>query len=206
MTRLFARAAILAVCSLIAVTVWAAFSSRSGDPFAKCRSSQVSGGPGSIGGPFTLVDQTGATVTEAQVLDQPALVYFGYTYCPDVCPLDMARNVEAVDILEERGIDVKPVFISVDPRRDTPEQLASFAENLHPRMVALSGTDEQVRNAAATYKAYFKVNEGDPDSYLVDHSTFTYLMMPGTGFVDFFRREATADDIADAVSCFAEAA
>jgi protein SCO1/2 len=206
MTRLFARAAILAVCSLIAVTVWAAFSSRSGDPFAQCRSSQVSGGPGSIGGPFTLVDQTGATVTEAQVLDQPALVYFGYTYCPDVCPLDMARNVEAVDILEERGIDVKPVFISVDPRRDTPEQLASFAENLHPRMVALSGTDEQVRNAAAAYKAYFKVNEGDADSYLVDHSTFTYLMMPGTGFVDFFRREATADDIADAVSCFAEAA
>jgi protein SCO1 len=206
MTRLFARAAILAVFALLAVSVWATYSSRNADPFAKCRSSQIAGGAGSIGGPFTLVDQTGKTVTDADVITGPTLVYFGYTFCPDVCPLDMARNAEAVDILEERGVDVTPVFISVDPRRDTPEQLAAFAENLHPRMIALGGSEEQVRAAANAYKVYFNSNEGDPESYLVDHSTFTYLMLPKIGFVDFFKREATPDEIADKVSCFAGAA
>ncbi len=205
MTRLFARAAILGICALVAASLWAVYAKRS-DPLASCRSSQVAGGPGAIGGPFTLTDQTGATVTEADVLARPALVYFGYTFCPDVCPLDMARNVEAVDILEERGLEVTPVFISVDPARDTPEQLTAFAENLHPRMIALTGTPEQVQAAVNAYKAYYKINEGDPDSYLVDHSTFTYLMLPNTGFADFFRREATADEIADGVACFVGAA
>lgn len=206
MTRLFARAAILAVCALVAATAWVALSGRNGDPFAKCRATQIAGGAGTIGGPFTLVDQTGKTVTDADVITRPTLVYFGYTFCPDVCPLDMARNAEAVDILEERGVDVTPVFISVDPRRDTPDQLAAFAENLHPRMIALGGTEDQVRVAANAYKVYFSVNEGDPESYLVDHSTFTYLMLPKIGFVDFFKREATPDEIADKVSCFAGAA
>lgn len=205
MTRLVARAAIVAICALLALSAWAIYSNRPADPFAKCRSTATAGGPGAIGGPFALVDQTGKTVTDAEVITQPTLVYFGYSFCPDICPFDLARNTEAIDILEEGGVEATPVFISVDPKRDTPEHLASYAENLHPRLIALTGTDAQVKAAADAYKVYFSIQHGDPENYPVDHSTFTYLMMPGVGFVDFYKREDTADQIARSVACYAGA-
>jgi protein SCO1/2 len=176
---------------------------RANDPFAQCRQGQVAGGD--IGGPFTLVNTAGQTVTDAEVLTKPSLVYFGYTFCPDVCPFDMARNVEAVDILAERGIEVTPVFISIDPERDTPEALADYASNMHPDLVALTGSPEQVKAASQSYKTFYRKQESEDEFYLVDHSTFTYLMVPGTGFVDFFRREITSEQMADSVACFLEA-
>jgi protein SCO1/2 len=158
---------------------------------------------GDIGGPFTLVDSTGRMVTEKDVLTKPSLVYFGYTFCPDICPLDNARNAEAVDILEENGFDVNPVFISIDPERDTPEVLADFTANLHPKMIGLTGTAEQVKAASQAYKTYYrKQNAEDPEFYLMDHSTFTYLVLPDQGFVDFFKRDATAAQIAETTACF----
>jgi protein SCO1 len=177
--------------------------SRSDDAFAQCRQGQIAGGD--IGGPFTLVNTAGETVTDADVLTKPSLVYFGYTFCPDVCPFDMARNVETVDILEDRGFDVTPVFISIDPERDTPEALGDYAENMHPKLIALTGSPEQVRTASQAYKTFYKRQESDDEFYLVDHSTFTYLMLPGVGFVDFFRRDVTSDLMADGVACFIEA-
>jgi len=178
--------------------------SRTDDAFAQCRQGRVAGGD--IGGPFTLVNTAGETVTEAEVLAGPALVYFGYAFCPDICPFDVARNVEAVDILAERGFDVTPVFISIDPERDTPEALADYAANMHPDLIALTGSPEQVRVAAQAYRVYYRRQDTDDEFYLVDHSTFTYLMLPGTGFVDFFRREVTSDQMADTVACVLEAA
>jgi protein SCO1/2 len=195
-----------AVAGLIGGTAWMALRPASGDPFARCREAAVAGGGGSIGGAFTLVDETGATVSEAEVIRQPSLVYFGYTFCPDVCPFDAARNAEAVDILEERGIEVTPVFISVDPARDSPEVLAEFTNLIHPRMIGLTGSDDQVRAAAQAYKVYFRINDPNADYYLVDHSTFTYLMLPGTGFAEFFRQDVTAEELADRVACFVGAA
>jgi len=183
------------------ITAWP----RGGDKFAECRSSAVAGG-GDIGGPFELVNAKGETVTDADVITEPSLVYFGYTFCPDVCPLDTARNAEAVDVLAERGISVTPVFISIDPRRDTPEAVGTFAENLHEKMIGLTGSPEQVKAASQAYRTYYKSHEseGDPDYYLVDHSTFTYLVLPDHGFVDFFRRDLGAEDMADRVACFAD--
>ncbi|MFO7757612.1 MAG: SCO family protein [Roseovarius sp.] len=176
------------------------------DPFAQCRASNVAGGGAEIGGPFELVDETGETVTDAEVIDKPTLIYFGYTFCPDVCPLDAARNAAAVEILEERGEIVKPVFISVDPARDTPEVLAEFTDYLHPRMVGLTGSPEQVRAASRAYRTYYQAQDsGDDEFYLVDHSTMTYLSLPGHGFVEFFRRDASAEQMADRVQCFVEA-
>jgi protein SCO1 len=157
---------------------------------------------GDIGGPFTLVNTAGQTVTDADVLTKPALVYFGYTFCPDVCPFDMARNAEAVDILAARGIEVTPVFISIDPERDTPEALADYASYMHPQLVALTGSAEQVKAASQAYKTYYRKQDSEDEFYLMDHSTFTYLMLPGTGFVDFFRREITSEQMADSVACF----
>ncbi len=179
----------------------------SGDRYAQCRKTAVVGGA-QIGGAFTLVDENGATVTDRDVIDQPSLVYFGYTFCPDVCPLDNARNAEAVEILESRGDIVKPVFISIDPQRDTPEILRDFTDNLHPRMVGLTGTPEQVKAASQTYRTYFKKQEpeeGNEQFYLVDHSTFTYLVFPDEGFIEFFKRDTTPEALADGVQCFLEA-
>ncbi|MCR9149805.1 MAG: SCO family protein [Rhodobacteraceae bacterium] len=175
------------------------------DRFAECRTSRVAGGA-AIGGPFTLVDETGATVTETDVITGPSLVYFGYTFCPDVCPLDSARNAEAVDILEQRGYTVTPIFISIDPERDTPEVVAEFTDVMHPRMIGLTGTPEQVKAASQAYRTYFKKQDGDPEYYLVDHSTQTYLVFPEIGFVEFFGRETMPDQMADTVACFIDAA
>jgi protein SCO1 len=203
MTRLYAGLAAAIAAVALGFMGWKAFLDRPADVFAQCRQGQVAGGD--IGGPFTLVNTAGQTVTDAEVLAKPALVYFGYTFCPDVCPFDMARNVEAVDLLAERGFDVTPVFISIDPERDTPEALADYAANMHPELVALTGSAEQVKAASQAYKTFYRKQDSEDEFYLMDHSTFTYLMLPGTGFVDFFRRETTSAAMADSVACFLEA-
>lgn len=200
MTKLYAGVAAAAVAALLGGSAWYVFLGRANDTFADCRNGQIAGGD--IGGPFTLVNTAGQTVTEAEVLTKPALVYFGYTFCPDVCPFDMARNVEAVDILDERGLDVTPVFISIDPERDTAEALGDYAANMHPKLIALTGSPEQVQAASQAYKTYYRRQPSEDEFYLMDHSTFTYLVLPGTGFVDFFRREVTSDQMADGVACF----
>jgi protein SCO1/2 len=203
MTRLYAIAAASATVAMLGGLFAYVQLNRADDAFAACRQGQVAGGD--IGGPFTLVNTAGQTVTDKDVLTKPALVYFGYTFCPDVCPFDMARNVEAVDILAERGIDVTPVFISIDPERDTPEALADYAANMHPDLVALTGSAEQVKAASQAYKTFYRKQPSEDEFYLMDHSTFTYLMLPGSGFVDFFRREITSAQMADSVACFLEA-
>ena len=196
-TAAFAAAAI-AVLGLGAIWL-AGRPGGDGDPFAPCRASQVAGGNAAIGGPFELVDAQGRTVTEADVITEPALIYFGYTFCPDVCPMDVARNADAVDILESRGQIVTPVFITVDPDRDTPAVVGEFAASLHERMIGLSGSPEQVQAAAQAYKAYAKAHKGQGEYYLVDHSTFSYLVLPDHGFVEFFRRDLAPEAMADRI-------
>lgn len=178
---------------------------RETDRFAQCRTTKIAGGSDQIGGPFTLVNAQGETVTDTDVITEPSLVYFGYTYCPDVCPFDTARNADAVDILDERGISVTPVFISIDPERDTPEVVGDFASNIHDKMIGLTGSSEQVKAASQAYRTYYRKQDGDEEYYLVDHSTFTYLVLPEEGFVDFFRREVTPEEMADRVACYIEA-
>jgi protein SCO1 len=160
---------------------------------------------GTIGGPFTLVDTTGAEVTADEVITSPSLIYFGYTYCPDICPYDNARNAQAIDILEEQGIAAKPVFITIDPGRDTPEIMAEYASNMHPAMVGLTGSEAQIKAAADAYKVLYQRRDLEGGGYLMDHSVFTYLMLPETGFADFFQRSATPEEIANTVACFAGA-
>jgi protein SCO1/2 len=169
------------------------------DLAAECGAGSVAG---EIGGPFTLVSETGETVTSAEAIDRPALVYFGYTFCPDVCPLDTVRNAEAVEILAERGFDVKPIFISIDPQRDTPDVVDDFTANIHPEMLGLTGSPEQVRAASQAYRTYYKAHDEEEDEfYLVDHSTFTYLVLPERGVSGLFRRELSGSQMADRVQC-----
>jgi protein SCO1 len=107
-----------------------------------------------------------------------------------------------VDRLAAMGIEVTPVFITIDPERDTPEALADYATNLHPDLVALTGSEDQIRTASQAYKTFYKKRETGDEYYLMDHSTFTYLMLPAEGFVDFFRREITSEQMAESVACF----
>lgn len=172
-----------------------------GDAFAQCRASQVAGG-GAIGGPFTLVDENNRIVTDKDVITEPTLIYFGYTFCPDACPFDAARNAEAVEILEGQGISTTPVFVSVDPDRDTPDVLKEWTDYLHPKMLGLTGTVDQLKAATRAYKSYYKINENEDEFYLVDHMTFTYLMLPEHGFVEFFRRDTSSEQMADQIACF----
>ena len=168
--------------------------------FEYCIQGSVAGG--NIGGPFELMDHRGQMVTDAQVLDQPALVYFGYTFCPDVCPMDVARNVVVVEILADAGLTVKPVFITIDPARDTVDYLADFVANNHPEMVGLTGTAEQIAKAARAYKVYYRKQPSeDEDYYLMDHSSFSYFMVPDVGFVDFLRSDLPPEVVADRLAC-----
>ena len=205
MIRAIAIASAVAIVVLLGVLYWLTMQGKSDDQFAECRAGQIAGGAAAIGGPFTLVSETGETVTEAEVIDEPALIYFGYTFCPDICPFDVARNADAIDILEERGKIVKPVFISIDPKRDTPEVVKDYTDALHPRMLGLTGTPEQVKAASKVYRTFYQAHEGDEEYYLVDHSTLTYLVFPETGFAEFFRRDTTAEQMADRVQCFLDA-
>lgn len=156
------------------------------------------GGKALIGGPFSLVDQTGRRVTEKDFAGRFMLIYFGYTFCPDFCPLSLSNMTEALDLLDQETAEqITPVFFSVDPIRDTIEQLADYAPNFHPRLVALTGTEDEVAAAAKAYRIYYAIPPHEDDNYAVDHSTFIYLMGPHGIYRTHFSHSATAEEIAD---------
>lgn len=208
MVKTIAIACGVAVAVLIGGLVWITSGSDPDEQFAQCRAGQIAGGQAAIGGPFELVSQTGETVTDAEVIDQPTLIYFGYTFCPDVCSIDVARNAVTVDVLEEDfGSIVKPVFISIDPNRDTPEVMANYTEIMHPRMLGLTGSEEQVKAASQAYRTFYKSHDqGNDEFYLVDHSTLSYLVFPEKGFAEFFRRDEAPEAMAERIQCFIDAA
>ncbi|PCH98902.1 MAG: protein senC [Rhodobacteraceae bacterium] len=190
-------AAILVACALVAGIYFAFLK-----PHDDCAPAGVVAGDATIGGAFALVDHMGQAVTDKDVITDLTLIYFGYTFCPDVCPLDMMRNIEAVDILKAQGVTVKPVFITIDPARDTPQALSDYVDVMHPDLLALTGTQEQVSAASKVYRTFFQKN-GEGDDYLMDHSTLTYLMSPD-GFVDFIRRSMSPEETAEKIACYAK--
>ncbi len=199
--KIIAIAAFAVAVVFLGVIGWMTLGVQGDDKYAQCRSSTVAG---ELGGPFELVNGAGETVTDKDVITEPTLIYFGYTYCPDVCPLDVDRNAAAVEIMEERGQSVTPVFISIDPKRDTPDVVGEFADVMHPRMIGLTGTPEQVKAASQAYRTYYKAHPDVDGEYLVDHSTFSYLVMPDEGFVEYFRREVPPQELADKIGCFVD--
>ncbi len=147
-----------------------------------------------VGGPFTLVDHDGRARTEADFRGRSMLVYFGFTYCPDVCPTALTAVAQALDRLGPDADKIAPVFITVDPERDLPEQLKEYVRHFHPRMTGLTGTKEQIAAVAKAYRVYYaKVRpQGAPgektpeDEYTMDHTSITYLMGPDGKFVAHF--------------------
>jgi len=154
----------------------------------------------SLGGPFSLVDQTGKPVTEANFAGRFLLVYFGFTYCPDVCPTELGIIASAMDELGPQADRVTPVFITVDPERDTPAAMADYVSRFHPSMVGLTGTDQQVAAAARAYRVYYaKVNRPELTEYVMDHSSFIYLVGPDGRVRSLFRPQTSPETIARAV-------
>ncbi|HEX6142034.1 MAG TPA: SCO family protein [Geminicoccaceae bacterium] len=151
-----------------------------------------------IGGPFRLTDQHGRRVAAKDFEGQWMLVYFGYTFCPDVCPMTLTNMTQALDELpDEIAGRIVPVFITVDPKRDTVEQLAEYAPLFHDRLVALTGTDAEVKAATRAYRVYFAkadANAGAED-YMMDHSGFIYLMGPDGRYRAHFSHTTPVDQL-----------
>ena len=138
-----------------------------------------------VGGPFTLTDQNGQRVTEKDFLGSYMLVFFGYTYCPDVCPTELQVMMAALDALGPDSRKIQPVFVSIDPERDKPEVLKAYVGNFGPRLLGLTGTPEEVAAVAKAYRVYYgkAANASGSADYLMDHSSIIYLMGPDGRFV-----------------------
>ncbi len=155
-----------------------------------------------IGGDFELVDETGEAVTNATYSDQYRLIYFGYTYCPDICPLSLSVMVDAYDQLAAEVKDeVTPMFITVDPQRDTVEAVKDYVGLFHDDLVGLTGNQQQVEATADTYRVYYQLHEPDEHGdYLVDHSSFTYLMDENGDYLTHFGHGTSAEDMAQGIA------
>lgn len=153
-----------------------------------------------IGGPFHLTDDQGKPRSDADFRGKLMLIYFGYTTCPDLCPTTLAIMGDALDRLGPDAADIAPLFITVDPERDTVEHLKGYAEQFGPGIVGLTGTPEQIADAAHAYKVYYHKAEAKPgESYLMDHSSIVYLMDRDGRYVANFGPDSTSEDIARVV-------
>jgi protein SCO1/2 len=148
-----------------------------------------------IGGPFHLTDQEGRVRTEADFQGRYLLVFFGYTNCPDVCPTTLQTLTDAMARLGPRAAKVTPLFITIDPERDTPAALKDYAANFYSGLVALTGSPEEIAAVAKEYRVYY-AKSGEGPNYGMDHTALIYLMGPDGAYVSHFAPQATADDIA----------
>lgn len=149
-----------------------------------------------VGGPFTLVDQTGRTVTEKD-FSGFKLIYFGFTFCPSVCPTELQKITLAMDALGKAGDSVQPIFITIDPERDTVPVMREYVKLFHPRLTGLTGSREQIDAAIGAYRVYAaKVQEEGMSDYTMDHSSFIYLMSPDDRLLAIYKTQDKADDMA----------
>ena len=196
--------AMLAALAAIGIVAWIAWHTIEANRMAGGGRAPASMRPAAdIGGPFQLVDHTGKTVTDRDFRGQFMLIYFGYAYCPDVCPTELANMAAALDRLEDHAARVQPIFITVDPARDTSAFLADYVVNFHPRLIGLTGTAEQIAAAAKVYRVYYaRSDAAGAADYLMDHSGFVYLMGPDGNYRAMFRRETDPRAIADTIAEF----
>ena len=150
-----------------------------------------------IGGPFHLTDQNGKTVTDADLKGKWSLIYFGYTHCPDACPTALNDISIALEELGPKRGEVRPVFITVDPERDTSETLKSYVTSFDAPILALTGTAEQVAQAAKSYRVYYAKHPEAGGDYSMDHSSVIYVMDPQGRFTASFTHESSPEQIAE---------
>lgn len=206
----------LAALAAIGAVAWIAWNS-----IEQPRTAGAEGAPAvarpaaSIGGPFQLLDHTGKSVTDADFRGRFMLIFFGYGNCPDVCPTELSTMAAALDLLGERAEMVQPLFVTVDPARDTPEFLAGYVANFHPRLVGLTGTAEQIARVAKAYRVYYArspeasvapAGKAETAEYFMDHSAFVYLMGPDGEYRAMFRRATSPKAMAATIAGFLDSA
>jgi cytochrome oxidase Cu insertion factor (SCO1/SenC/PrrC family) len=185
--------AMMAIVAIAVVAMWRIVESGPRD--------QVTGtGSGiAIGGPFTLTDQTGASVNDKTYDGSYRLIYFGYTFCPDACPTELQVMAQALDAMGPTAAKVQPIFITIDPARDTVKQLAGYVPLFGKQLVGLTGTQEQIAGVAKAYKVYYaKADQPgvDAKSYGMNHSSFVYLMDAKGKFLTVFSSDTDSDKMA----------
>ncbi|KAI6652739.1 Protein SCO1-like protein, mitochondrial-like [Oopsacas minuta] len=155
-------------------------------------------GKAAIGGPFSLVDHDGNPKTDKDYLGKWILIYFGFTFCPDICPEELEKIGDIIDNLDKIELlpKLNPLLISVDPIRDTPEKIKIYLNDFHPKIVGLTGTPEQIDEVAKNYRVYYSQSKPDSDNdYLVDHTIITYLVNPNGEFVDYYGKNKTVAQV-----------
>jgi protein SCO1 len=158
-----------------------------------------------VGGPFALVDHTGTPRTDAEFRGKLLFVYFGFTSCPDVCPTDLGSIGLALEQLGKSGEGVQPLFVTLDPERDTPQRLAGYVPFFHPRLIGLTGDASSIRQAARAYKVYFAKVPTSGNTYTIDHSGYIYLMDGAGQYLGFFPPGTPPERMADVIRPLVEA-
>ncbi|KAK9868812.1 hypothetical protein WJX84_004143 [Apatococcus fuscideae] len=157
---------------------------------------QATAGNASIGGPFDLLNQDGKPFTDKDLLGKFALVYFGFTHCPDICPDELEKMASALNGLGDQAKEIQPVFISIDPERDSVEQVREYVKEFYPGIIGLTGPSEKVKEAARQYRVYYtRAGDDDDEDYLIDHSIIMYLLNPKGEFVTFYGKNYTAEQL-----------
>jgi cytochrome oxidase Cu insertion factor (SCO1/SenC/PrrC family) len=153
-----------------------------------------------VGGPFTLTAHTGERISDNAFRGQFMLVAFGFTHCPDVCPAELQIMTAALESMGEGAERVQPLFITIDPERDTAEHLADYLVHFHPRLIGLTGTTEEIAEVAGAYRVWYEKVQLDAADYVMDHTSITYLMGPDGAFVQHFSFGTSADTLAKALN------
>jgi cytochrome oxidase Cu insertion factor (SCO1/SenC/PrrC family) len=188
----------LAVIALAGAVLWQMMPERAGQDARLTRGGGQNTAESTqalIGGAFTLQNMDGQQITERDLQGKYTLVYFGFTYCPDICPTTLLNISNALNRLGRLGEKVRPVFITLDPERDSTEVLKLYASNFHPSLLVLRGSPEQVKQAAEAYKVYYTKNMQENGEYLVDHTGYAYLMDEKGNYLTHFTHEDNADTI-----------
>jgi len=187
-------ALVISILTVVGTTAWLMSEINSGT------SSRTSFTNVQLGGPFTLTDHTGNHVSNTDFYDHFMLIYFGYTHCPDVCPTELSNIATALDILGPQAENIVPLFITLDPQRDTPEALANYVPLFHERLVGLTGTETEVAAVAKAYSVFYeKIESERTTDYTLKHTTLIYLIRPDGKLVESFPHGTTPTEISDAI-------
>jgi|GEM_PF-799422 len=206
----FTTLSVLIICAMYAIVVFYNTADKSGGRLAALvtktngvQSSQVTSvGQPHIGGPFrlqqVLADGSSKVFTEQDLEDKVSMIFFGFTHCPDICPNELSKYVQVMDKLtEEEQANVQAIFVSVDPKRDNPQQLVDYVTSFDERFIGLTGTPEQVKHAADAYLVYYVLHAPKPgdEDYTVDHSGYTYIMDKSGTYTKHFNIHTSVDDV-----------
>jgi len=184
------RIFVIVSLAILALFVWVKYLSTDKTPTASENSRAL------IGGPFELVNHKGETVTDKDFLGKYMIVYFGYTYCPDVCPMDLQIMADSLRYLEPDQLSqINPVFVTVDPQRDTTAVMAEYIVFFHEKLIGLTGTPQQIDTIKKAFKVFAAKADDSPD-YLVDHTAYTYFMAKDGSFLQHFNHGEDPEDMA----------